>query len=255
MFILPNAVFIHMPKIGGTFVVDVLQKLPRQPSLATLRDKIHTRLAGKHPYCRAIPAYARQRQIFSCIRSPIDWYISNYHYAWWRTNPQDYPGLANHPDWPNLSFDDYMALSNTDWLNVRNPEITVNPTLGRLTTLFINYFSRDPIAVLTAQGDDASLLAHLQNTLYPVTFLHTENLNQELYDFLRTLGYQETALTFIHDKPPLSPRGNRDRSKTWSDYFSEPLFMEMLHRDRLLYQLFPTLEADTRQRFGLSASA
>ena len=258
MNITPYFVFVHMPKTGGTFVSQVLREiygkgrvhqfLLRNERLLTLSNRISRSVLGekmayeefnKHGTCHEIPASAAHLPILSSMRNPYDWYVSNYKYAWWRSNPDSYPGLRADPRWPNLTFSDYLELSNTTWLQALNPGTRINPTLGRLTVLFVNFYCHQPDQILTLQTDDA-LAAAISANIFPVHFLDTANLNDELYDYLLATGhYPAETLGFIREKEKISPRNQRQAHEKWHQFYSPDQLADMRQRDRLLFQLFP----------------
>ncbi len=258
MNVTPYFVFVHMPKTGGSFVSAVLRDLygkGRWHNLLLHNERLLAfsnqltrfikggRLAyeefNKHGTCHEIPDAASHLPILSCMRNPYDWYVSNYKYAWWRSNPESYPGLRADPRWPNLSFSDYLELSNTVWLHTLNPNTAVNPTLGRLTILFVNYYCHRPAEVLSLQTDDDLITAVADNIL-PVHFLDTANLNRELYNYLRTSGHYATeTLAFILEKEKISPRNQRQSHEKWAQFYSLQQKADVRYRDRLLFHLFP----------------
>lgn len=256
MNITDKFVFVHMPKTGGSFVSSVLrtihnngwfhEQLLRSEPLLALKNRlmaIFTDLPhlefNKHGTCNEIPVAHQHKPILSCIRNPLDWYVSNYKYAWWRTNPDDYLGLRNEPGWPNLTFERYMELSDTTWLQNRNQTIVVNPTLGRYTVLFVNFYCRHPQELLALPPDTPDLLELIQEDMHSVHFLHTHNLNEELYAYLAGCGYSHEQLAFILHKGKISPRNNRGESDLWSNYYTPEMIASVRRRDRVLFALFP----------------
>lgn len=259
MNITPAFVFVHMPKTGGTFVSSALRQLHsgerpaewllRSEFLLQTRNRLVRLLQGgklayeefnKHGTCHDIPPAAAHLPILSCMRNPYDWYVSNYKYGWWRTHPADYPGLRDDPRWPDLSFADYLELSHTNWLNAPNPGVAVNPTLGRLTVLFLNYYARKPETVLAIGDEDGTTAVSPLDDLFPVHFLDTAHLNRELYDYLLSTGcYPAESLAFIQEKEKISPRNQRQADETWGKFYTPEQKAEIRHRDRLLFQLFP----------------
>ncbi|MCB0482861.1 MAG: sulfotransferase family 2 domain-containing protein [Flavobacteriales bacterium] len=258
MNITNSFVFIHMPKTGGTFVSSVLRKLHhtgrlhdvmlRKESMLFAKYKLLKLIKGKqidylefnkHGTCREIPVEYRNLPILSCIRNPFDWYVSNYKYAWWRSHPQDYPGLQDHSKWPNLGFSEYLSLSNAEWVKILNPNVTVNSSLGRFTILFINYYCEHPDEVVSLQDDDA-LFSAIQSNMFPITFMETSNLNSELYQILLSTGdYTTEQMKFILNKEKISPRNQRKAIETWQSFFSNEEKNDIYYRDRFLFKLFP----------------
>jgi hypothetical protein len=253
-------IFVHMPKTGGSFVADVLRQLhgtgrihaqlQRSPRLLRAKNWLLRQLHGsqltyeefdKHGTCHAIPARYAHLPILSCMRNPLDWYVSNYKYGWWRTNPEDYPHLRQDPRWPDqIDFATYMALSQTTWLGGWNPDVVVNQTLGRFTVIFINYYCQDPVYVLSQPADTPNLGELIRENMFPVRFLHTEKLNEELYEYLAEQGmYTAESLAFISNKGKVSPRNQRRSEETWEKFYSPTLLDEVRQRERFLFEMFP----------------
>lgn len=264
MNITPKFVFIHMPKTGGTFVSDSLRKIYNEGSLhyfclrnetaMHIKNKVYRGLSlpqphlefNKHGTCNDIPLRYRHLPILSCIRNPYDWYVSNYKYGWWKTHPQSYPNLKNDPQWPDFNFEHYLTLSNTTWLNIRNPSIQVNPTLGRLTVLFINYYCKNYEDILSSHIDDVHLEKKIKENLRDIVFLDTANLNTELSDYLLSMGYDKNQIRFILSKKKISPRNQRQYNETWDRFYSPQLTEEIRRRDRFLFSLFPQFDLKMR---------
>lgn len=266
MNITPHFVFIHMPKTGGTFVSKVLRQIYgtgrwhefvlRDERLLAASNRVSRWVQGrkmvyeefnKHGTCHEIPPRAAHLPILSCVRNPFDWYVSNYKYAWWRTHPDRYPGLRTDPRWPDLSFSDYLDLSNSAWLSLLNPGTEVNPAFGRLTVLFVNYYCRQPKALLSLPNDESFIQAVLAD-LMPVHFLDTGHLNRGLYDYLLATGhYPADTLAFILEKEKVSPRNQRKADEAWPQFYTPDQIVEMRQRDRLLFYLFPHFSESSTQ--------
>jgi hypothetical protein len=201
--------------------------------------KVDYKEFNKHGKCRDIPAEFTHLPILSCMRNPLDWYVSNYKYAWWKSHPQDYPGLRNDSRWPDLSFADYLNLSHTKWVKLLNPKVEINPSLGRLTVLFINYYCQHPDEIVTLRTDK-DLYSAIRSDMFPVTFLNTANLNLELYHFLLKTGeFSAEKIAFILDKERISPRNHRKLHEIWPAFYSEEEKAGVRYHDRILFQLFP----------------
>ena len=113
-------VFVHMPKTGGTFVQSCLEQLNQSSSDKPARwfsfrraeqKPFHIiRSVPKHGTVMAIPAAYEELPIVGCIRDPLEWYRSNYRFAWWQRYPDKYPGVRESSEWPNISFKIYFNL-------------------------------------------------------------------------------------------------------------------------------------------------
>ncbi len=210
-------VFIHMPKTGGTFVDTCFAKL--NSKYLERRKLTHwfpwgkkyvfMRIKGvsKHAHVTEIPNKLRKLPIVGCIRDPIQWYHSNYCFAWWRRYPHKYPGLLELDGFPNLPFSKYLELSNTKWLENDLSGLSCNPNTGRYTALLVKWFSPDPIRFftrLTGQitvGDLIDEIGHVQ-------WLRTGHLNNDLHALLAKNGHSHDDIRFILDEKPRLP--NKD---------------------------------------------
>ena len=256
MNITEQFVFVHMPKTGGTFVAHVLRDIYtpewlRSRFLRQLLFKVansvivkftieapHIELK-KHAPCREIPSRYAHLPIVSCMRNPLDWYVSNYRFQYWKREPEHYPGLKDNPRWPDLDFEYFLYLSNHDWIKKMNPGLNVNPRLGRLTTLFIQFYCKRPAWVLTQQTSDDTMFEIVIENMFPVHFLETSKLNDELYGFLIRHGYSDRQISFIKTLPPISPPGARNSEEHWETFYTPELIQEVLERDGILFRLFP----------------
>lgn len=256
MNVTPYFVFVHMPKTGGTFVAQVLREIDTpdwiQPKIArkiyfrvkntlvrTLKiQSTHLELE-KHATCGQIPKEFQHLPILSCMRNPFDWYVSNYRFQSWLRNPAAYPGLVDDPNWPELNFEHFLYLSNHEWIHSQNPDMNISRDLGRLTTIFVKFYCKNPNLVLEPNLPEETRLERFKENLFKVTYLDITHLNQALYDFLMSSGYVKENLEFILRKPRISPWQMRSADDYWESYYSEDLFKEILYRDRLLFALFP----------------
>jgi Sulfotransferase family len=262
MVITKDFVFIHMNKTGGTFVTEMLRKVYlgyryRSKEGVTIRDKcLHLRDrflrklslspwldTNKHGSCNDIPIRYKSLPILGCIRNPFDWYVSLYEFQWWKRHPEEYPGLLENPHFPNLSFKEFLQLENNDRLNSSNPGVAVDPTIGRLTTLFINFYFRRPNEVLQSVAGLESK-ERLARAMYPVTFLHTETLNRDLSEYLSQFISSRRLLRFVELEKPILPPGGTRRETQWRDHYNADLMAEIRERDRLVFSLFPAYDTE-----------
>jgi hypothetical protein len=251
MNITEKIIFIHMPKTGGTFVSSVLNELYQPAKAESKLDRFKFKLKraaqrylkvslpihqefNKHGTCRDIPDNYKHLPIVSCMRNPYDWYVSSYQFGWWKSHPEDYPNLVNDPMWPNLSFEYFLKLSNQNWLNMMNPSVSVNSSLGRLTTLFINYYCRNPERILTMNGSTQTLFEAIQEDMYVVDFIDTKKLNENLYLFLKSKSYSPKTIDFILKKKKIN-----SSKEEKNDLLTLELKKEIRQRDRILFMFFP----------------
>lgn len=250
MIVTDRLVFVHMPKTGGTFVRKVLEELygvapaPRG-RLARLLRRLRPRRRPpfhqlrKHGACREIPPEAAHLPILGCVRNPLDRYVSQYTFGWWRTHPEEFPGIAEHPSFPELTFTEFVELAMERFARHDHPR--VDPSLGWHTVQLVEWYGLDPKRLL---GSSAALTAErLRDGLFPVTFLHTDRLNHDLLEALLELGFPADRLAFIRELPRIYPReGGRPPTEGWEAYYTPALRRLVRHRERLLFELFPELE-------------
>jgi hypothetical protein len=214
MILTDEFVFIHYPKTGGTFVIDVVMRVLR----GTGKSYVNT---GKHDTCDQIPAEYRSRPILSCVRNPYDIKVSQYRYGWWKDRAEaTMAALARrkYSHFPRLTFAEFldvvdaispMACENRE----KNP---YTATMGHYTQRFLMTHLREAPRVM--ERVDEALLARqgLRDHPYDVTFLRMERLNQELRDFLVSVGCPERKIVFVLTEGKILPPGSApSRSARW----------------------------------------
>jgi hypothetical protein len=238
-------VYIHMPKTGGTFVTEMLRHLyglrgspnPWRRTYWKLTIKNYTSL-NKHGTCSQIPREYGHLPIVGCVRNPFDRYVSTYAFEWWRMYPEQYPGLLEHPNYPDLNFEEYVRLANEKWLDRENPGVQVDSTLGWQTAQFVSWYCNEPAEVLRSVAGRSPTVEDVQRSLSPERFLNTHRLNQELHDYLRDKGFEEARLSFILESPKILPPGV-GRRDNWEKYYTPELKAFVEQRERILFDLFP----------------
>ena len=80
-----------------------------------------------------------------------------------------------------------------------------------------------------------------------IVFLHQENLNSELYEFLLYVGYPKNKITFIKNanRVNITPR-ERDEQDLASFYTRE-LLQDVLRRDKLIFEIFSEYEREAME--------
>jgi hypothetical protein len=253
-------VFVHQPKTGGHFVREALDEI-RRTEMKERRASLTKRLFPPkyqcrhvepyHGTCHDIPDSQSGKQVLSIVRNPYDFYVSFYYFGWWSSHPEDsYPAigpvLERFPDFPNLSFEEFLVLANEffnefSWIGAdKDPD---ERRLGYYSTQFILYFFREPKAayrrIASAGGLDRSVL-----DMFDVTFLRTDRLNDDLVEYLRGQRYPDRWLEPIRRKKPVRPseeqaaRPHRD----FRSYYTDETRALIRHKDRLIFSLFPEFD-------------
>lgn len=111
--------------------------------------------------------------------------------------------------------------------------------LGIYTIQFIQFFFQEPDKVFEAIDKEYILRKKALEHLPEIKFLHQENLDRELYEFLLSLGYPQADIGYIlhADKVNVTPR-DTDQSSL-ANFYSPELVQDILEKDRFLFELFP----------------
>lgn len=265
MLLTDKFVYIHSPKTGGSFVTNRLFKLHEpmgelpQPE-ETIETGVETNWGGiidtakeglQHNTCREIPFGFRQKPMVSTIRNPYDRYVSGYMYGWWKRFPEkfapDVEAVSKaFPNYPDLSFDDYVRISNefNPFSKIPTPYLDPNRPIGQRTYETIKFFFKDePETIFAKLTEDYIVSGLYQQDMFPVRFLRMENLNRALYNFLVEVGYPEDRVQFILDSEKIMPgiqEGTIPRADgSWQDYYTPELKAYVRQRDRFVFQMFP----------------
>jgi hypothetical protein len=256
MIIAPDFVFVHLSKTGGTFAAQTLREMfcPSVVGRKIHRLKTHHRIrlplyqyrydeGEQHGLCNDISPQHRNKTIVSCIRNPFDLYVSEYTFNWWKKYPErwfhDSAAVEKaYPNWRDFTFQEFLSVSHrhASWTRrtlVKHPQAS---RLGWYSHKFIYYYCRDHDYAFEAAGDADALLKRVKETMHPVHFVHTERLNQELYDFLISKGYPGDLVGFIRGKGKINTsRANH----SYREWYADRLRREIEQRDALIFHLFP----------------
>lgn len=244
MLITPDFVFIHMPKTGGTFITEMLRLVYGAHAVETGR---------KHATCDEIPAADREKPILSVIRSPFDRYVSQYHYGWWKTHPQEYcdPALVrqHYPAYPQVGFDDFVKVANRFFVNVHrgvangyeSPHLPPDLALGWHSEQFIRFFCRDLHRAFASITERDLQRGSLDAFGYPVEFLRTETLNADLADYLQRYDVDTELLDKVRGHRRVMPdQAHETRARPHArDYYDRALRDFVMRKEAFLFNRFP----------------
>ncbi|MGD2111372.1 MAG: sulfotransferase family 2 domain-containing protein [Phycisphaerae bacterium] len=254
MIIADRFVFIHLPKTGGTFVTDVLHRLYKCTPDARLWRRLLKPWARspllnikKHGTCNEIPARHRTKPIIACVRNPYDRYVSQFEFGWWKTDR--FPDIDRErirrrfSHFPDLSFEEFIEAADMMFGQLKDTGPDREQRLGYHTEQFVRYFFREPQRVFGLIDEDYLQMRRYKQDMYPVRFMRTDRLNQDLHDCLESLGYDLAQLEFIYQaKKVFPPRGGRSDDQTWEGYYTPELKRVVRRRERLLFALFPEFD-------------
>ncbi len=244
MIITDRFVFVHLPKTGGTFVESVLTRihrargdrvqewrLERSPRswLRGLLSKVARPLLRKrnantvyvvrhrkeglyspHGTVAQIPPEHRDKPVLGVLRNPYDWYVSNFEFKWWIQNPpppaQRDRMKADCPAFPDLSFEDYVRLSNRPRRAGGGPG-SPDERPGYYTGKVVKfYFIRPPAPGI---GEAYLREERFRQDLHPrFRPIFQDDLNRQLHDFLLEQGYPAGEIAFILKEGRILPPGS-----------------------------------------------
>jgi hypothetical protein len=154
---LQRAIFIHVPKTGGTWVAEALRR-------AHLVEASIGPVHATPQEIRADPAYAERPIHFAIVRHPVSWYASLWAHRmdenWCEINATDWFSAASIDRWGVLTrrcksatFDDFVQrcvnVFPGGWLSsLYDTYITADTRVGRFETLI-----DDTITLLEEAGE------------------------------------------------------------------------------------------------------
>ena len=274
MMITDTFVFVHQPKTGGHFVRDALYEATRRENAHVLRrvarrcklanSRFVTESEPYHATCRDIPDQHRAKPILSVVRNPFEFYVSQYHYGWWAAYPEESflntdAVRASFPSFPDLSFDQFLICLNSfdKYFERLNPQRSGRADeLGVCSAQFIHFYFKEPrkiYGLLDLNGP----LHTWTSKMFDVQFLRTQSLNDDLYNFLISMGYGRRNISFIKDKPPVIPADRKTigtRARDYMSYYSQSARDLVLNKDALLFKMFPEFLVGLKQPISTTRS-
>jgi hypothetical protein len=257
MIITDHFVFLHLPKTGGTFVSDSLHRAfkTRRTWLNSLTSRFGSGHRFQTPYGsffhahqwhgtrQEIPQAYRDLPILTCLRHPLERYVSIFEFGWWK-RPEFVKGYRHgienfgqrFPNFPHLSFLDFLTLHHETrmpkpWREFNNPE-----SPGLHTWQWLRQLTVSPQSWTESNHLDPS---RLQMELKGIHLLRTSRLNQDLYQFLLSKNFLPDDLSFILTKQRVLPHGKgRSTNSSWKSYYDTELRQLMESKDRHIIQLY-----------------
>lgn len=153
-----------------------------------------------------------------------------------------------------------MGLSNEAFCDLGNRQLKGEEALGLRTEQFVKFYFKSPRRTFRRIDDDYIGAEKYREDMFDVRFIHTERLNQELYEFLSEMGYESDDLAFILDLGKILPEGKgRSAEQKWEKYYTPELKQFVQEKERLLFKLFPEYDdqstrAPRAQMAGAAAS-
>lgn len=254
MILTDKFVYVHQPKTGGTFVEHVLSTLFKKRSnfIARLTNSLLNRPRSfidinKHGTCSEIPTSHKSKPILATIRNPYDRYVSQFEFGWWRNYPESFCNVNEiqklYPHFPDISFEEFVLLSNALFLKLKNGNIGTQDSPGWQTEQFVRYFFKKPADIFPLIDQNYICSKKYRIDMFSVSFMKTDRLNQDIYFFLLKLGYAQDELRFILDlKKIFPPEGGRSEEQTWQKYYTPSLKNMVRKKEKLLFNMFPEFD-------------
>lgn len=267
MLLTDKFVYIHNPKTGGSFVIEMLRRIHQGQGYKTrisrfigvclgktgggiVDTKLYKMYPPDHASCREIPIFFRSKPILSTIRNPYDQYVSEYEYGSWKAYPErifyDHNEVIKaYPHFPNINFAEYIKMLNKyHKLKSIKRKLDEADAIGCATDKFFRLYCKPPVEKFLSNLErDLIDSGKYKNYLYSINWLKTENLNRDLYNFLRQIGYASEKIQMILDAEkvlPVLPPGSKRRTESkWEKYYTPELKNYVRQKERILFSLFP----------------
>ena len=284
MVITEKFVYIHMPKTGGTFVTSVLRRIHNYsddsasnryasapwPLRAVMR-RLQNRSASsvspnswiidlepKHGSCHEIPERHRNRPILSTIRNPFDWYVSQYEFGWWKRtflyHPEAHPTPAGfaiervlpefietHSHFPDLSFPEFVDLCHAA---TRVFNCDLGAELGLYTHSYLRFYCRETSKLISRINPEYVRSGRHKSYMFNVHFLRTNRLNEELYEYLLSVGYRLDDVKFIPKLGKILTMGmGRRDDQNWEKYYTPSLKTSIRAKEWPVFEMFPEFDS------------
>ena len=257
MIVTEKFVFIHLPKTGGTFAQKMIQDSYRGLNLTdyfkkmlgviqckklVLKSKRRNRFrkVGQHGGANHIPAKHQSKDIVSIMRNPFTRYVSQYEFRWWQSHPDITPeySYADVPGFPDLTFKEFH-----DHFQKVVELLNGNPIpipIGYQTFQFITFYFKNPANVFSKINRDYIISGEYHQDMHDVEFIHTEDLNNELYGLLERYGFEEYRIKNIVGARKVFPtQGGKDDDHDLTKYYTKEMVQQVLQQDELIFEHFP----------------
>jgi len=218
-------VFVHLPRTGGTFVIDVIKKF--FPS---------AREVGHHLPLELLPSQYRHLPVLGTVRNPWDFYVSLYHYilaknpdsilgAWMKDETYSFQESAQtllNFGVDNVRLDSLIDMlpEDMDYTKRQIPNLSKNAT-RRMRGKGLGYYS--------------SRFGEMFGDADNVFFCRVETLRQDLVGFFDTIG---ATTENLRNYVLRLERKNTSAHLHYSIYYTSELAELVSVRERLLIDRF-----------------
>jgi len=205
----------------------------------------------KHDLYIDVPESEKGKPILATVRNPYDRYVALFYYRWWATHPEEkFNDISEvkriYPHFPEVSFDEYVKFSNTLKKRLTVPGLDIEDEKGYLTQTFIKCYFSDPQKAYEKAGPEYIESREYLRDMGKVDFIHTENINVELYEYLLKKGHKERKIRFILEMDRIRPvgEGKTRPDYNWKKHYTPKLRKYVREKEDLLFRLFPEYDVD-----------
>ncbi|MEX2409819.1 MAG: hypothetical protein WD607_00365 [Candidatus Paceibacterota bacterium] len=271
MLITDSFLMLNLPKTGSTFARKVIKKAygEFEPSL---KDKVKWKLGltekkvkelflenlmvnhrndkTQHGIYDQIPDEYKNSdyEIVSIMRDPFTAYISRYNFKFWQKvrHPNTDLGKNKFPHFPDLTLSEYIDFCNMDHSH-RLQGVTLNKgvSLGQLSLQYIQMFSKEHKKVLPMINKTFLNSDEMKDYFPNITFLKTENLNNDLFQFLSSKGVSKENLAFLRTERKI----NVSTTKKYKDYLTKDIVDKIMDLEWFLFSLYPEYKPENNKLF------
>ena len=286
MIITDKFSFIHMPKIGGSFVEEVLSgAFGRRLHKHTLKNgriskQIYNFLTTIKPFCYwsvlpqiflqgyaellkhgfadDLPRSKKKQLVLGAYRHPLDRYISQYEFRWLARSGQTHVHAAEiqkkYPAWPSSeSFRENFEIRN-EFFSLFQGHLPLSQRVGMQTEELISYFCKNPREVLS-QGSKNLTPRKVVESMYDIRLLRMESLNDEMALFLKDCNLSEEKVDWArrHERVLPGSKGRKIHGNL-SEYFDSELLEVAKNKEDIALFFWNCLERGcrTREQFRLA---
>jgi hypothetical protein len=191
------------------------------------------------------------------VRNPYDWYVSQYEFGWWKRtftyHPESQPtpvGFAieqvlpkfteENSYFPDIPFQEFVELCDRASYVYND---VYGTDLGLYTHGFVQFYYWEPWEAISRMALDYVRSGKYKLDMFDVCFIKTHRLNQQLYEFLLSIGYKAEDLTFLPELAKILPmgRGRRD-DQNWESYYTPHLRKFIREKEWALFEMFPDFD-------------
>lgn len=262
MLITDDFIMLNIPKTASTFARKVIKQVYRGENegkvtkgfrklgleLSSVKEILlpdvrisYYNKVDQHGIVDQIPKkyLNSEREIISIIRNPFSAWVSRYTYESWKKHPNpDWKEIKEKrfPNYPNLTFHEYIEFTDFNKkYSIGDINLRKGVELGGLSIQFIQMFCKNHKEALKNIDYDFLESGFYEEYFPKITFLKTENINEELYTFLSSIGVQKEKLSFILKEKKIKVSNKRP----WSDFIDEKSKKRIIEQEWVLFKLFP----------------